>query len=310
MEVIRSLAQLRTRHQGCVATIGNFDGVHLGHQSVFRDLKIEAKRLQLPSVVISFEPQPQEFFTPEKAPPRLTRLREKVLALRHFALDRMLCLRFNQYLAGLEPNDFIHQVIMEGLGVKYLIVGDDFRFGYRRAGDFSLLQTVGEHHGFQVHAMKTFLLDGERVSSTRVRQAMTTSNMAEVHRLLGRYYTLCGRIAHGRALGRTLNFPTANICLHRKVSPLRGVFAVRVKGLQTQALPGVANIGYRPTVENSDVKPLLEVHLFDFNQDIYGAYVEVEIIEQLRDEVKFDSLDALQAQISIDVEQARSLLLG
>ncbi len=309
MEVIRSLSQLRPQHRECVATIGNFDGIHLGHQAVFARLIEQAQSLKLPAVIISFEPQPQEFFAPEQAPSRLTRLREKIQQLRAFPLQRLLCLRFNASLANLSAADFIQQVLVEGLAVRYLIVGDDFRFGKGRQGDFSLLQAAGQQHGFAVEHTPTFMLQGGRVSSTRVREALSRGNMDAAKRLLGRPYSLSGRVAHGRQLGRQLGFPTANIHLHRHSVPVSGVFAVSVSGVGAQALPGVANIGVRPTLDGAGMRPLLEVHLFDFQADIYGAQVEVGLLKWLRGEQKFSSLDALKAQIQQDSAQARAFWL-
>ncbi|MEY3220716.1 MAG: bifunctional riboflavin kinase/FAD synthetase [Pseudomonadota bacterium] len=305
MEVIRSLSQLRAHHQECVATIGNFDGVHLGHQAVFEQLIDKSRDLNLPSVVISFEPQPQEFFMPDQAPARLTRLREKVLALRQFPLDRLLCLRFNQHLANWSPETFISQVLVEGLSVKYLIVGDDFRFGARRKGDFHTLENAGKQYGFQVVNTPTRSLENERISSTRVRKALQNGDMNEAARLLGRPYSLCGRVAHGAKLGRQLGFPTANISLNRHAIPVKGVFAVRMLGIDNRSYFGVANVGNRPTVAGGEPKPLLETHLFDFNQDIYGKYVEIELLHHLRSEQKFASLDALKYQITQDIEKAK-----
>jgi riboflavin kinase / FMN adenylyltransferase len=308
MEVIRSLIQLRPHHQPCVATIGNFDGVHRGHQCVFEQLIEKAAAQGLPSVVISFEPQPQEFFARTQAPPRLTRLREKVLALRRFPIDRLLCLRFNQALASWSAADFIERVLVDGLGVRYLIVGDDFRFGCGRTGDYASLQAAGRQYGFEVANTPTFLLEGQRVSSTRVRAALNAGDMTEAVRLLGRPYTLCGRVAHGARLGRQLGFPTANIQLHRQSAPLLGVFAVQVRGLAAQPWPGVANLGMRPSVAGGEARPLLEVHLFDFNRDIYGKQLEIEFLSRLREERKFASFDALRQQIAADAAQARQVL--
>lgn len=308
MDVIRSLSQLRPHHQQCVATIGNFDGVHLGHQAVFAQLIEKAQSLNLPAVVISFEPQPQEFFVPDKAPPRLTRLREKIKALQQFPLQRLLCLRFNAQLANLSAQDFIQQVLVDGLAVRYLIVGDDFRFGKGRQGNFALLQAAGQQHGFAVSPTPTYMLNGGRVSSTRVREALSRGNMDMAQRLLGRPYSLSGRVAQGRQLGRQLGFPTANIHLHRNSVPVSGVYAVQVSGIAAHALSGIANIGVRPTVDGRGMRPLLEVHLFDFQQDIYGCYVDVALLKHLRPEQKFDGLAALKAQIEKDSVQARAFL--
>jgi riboflavin kinase / FMN adenylyltransferase len=305
MEIIRSLSQLRARHQQCVATIGNFDGVHLGHQAVFAQLIEKSQQLELPSTVITFEPQPQEFFVPDQAPARLTRLREKVLALRRFPLDRLLCLHFNQHLANWSPEAFISQVLVDGLSIKYLIVGDDFRFGAQRKGNFYTLQKAGEQYGFEVAHTATKMLENERISSTRVRKSLQNNEMNEAARLLGRPYSLCGRVAHGAKLGRQLGFPTANISLNRHAISVKGVFAVSVLGIDEKPYFGVANVGYRPTIAGGEPKPLLETHLFDFNKDIYGKYVEIELLHHLRGEQKFSSLDALKSQIAQDIKKAQ-----
>jgi len=303
MELIRGFHNLQSQHRGCVATIGNFDGVHLGHQTVLGQLADKAAELGVPSVVISFEPYPMEFFAPHKAPARLTRLREKVRALTRYSVDRMLCLRFDKAFAELPPRDFIDKVLIEGLDVRYLVVGDDFRFGHQRAGDFTLLEEVGKQQGFEVVHLHTFNIEGQRVSSTRVREALDTGDMATAEKLLGRPYRMCGRVAHGDKRGRTIGFPTANIHLHRQNTPVKGVFAVELFGIKGEPVAGVANVGTRPTVDGT--RSLLEVHLFDFTDEIYGEYVHVEFLHKLRDEVKFDSFEELRKQIDIDAEHAR-----
>ena len=308
MQIIRGSHNLRPRHRGCVATVGNFDGVHLGHQAVLGQLAEKADELGLPLVVITFEPQPQEYFRPDAAPPRLTRLREKVQALRRYAVDRVLVLRFDARFAAQAPDEFIDRVLVNGLGVRYLVIGDDFRFGRQRAGDFSMLCAAGEQHGFEVVNMHTFSLDSARVSSTRVREALDAGDLNAAEKLLGRPYRMSGRVAHGDEKGRTIGFPTANIHLHRKATPLRGVFAVELYGVHGEPLPGVANLGTRPTV--CGMRTLLEVHLFDFERDIYGAHVHVEFLHKLRDEQRFDSFEALKQQIHTDAAQARAFLAG
>ena len=304
MQIIRNIQNLKPHHQGCVATIGNFDGVHLGHQAVLGQLAEKADELCLPLTVVTFEPQPQEVFRPEQAPPRLTRFREKVQALRRYAVDRVLVLKFNKAFSQQSPDDFIQNLLVSGLGVKYLVIGDDFRFGKDRAGDFAMLQAAGREHGFEVVNMHTFALDDERVSSTRVRSALGEGDLNEAEKLLGRIYRMSGRVAHGDKKGRTIGFPTANIHLHRIATPLRGVFAVELFGLEGEPLPGVANLGTRPTV--GGMKTLLEVHLFDFEGDIYGKHVHVDFLHKLRDERRFDSFDDLKTQILSDAEQARN----
>jgi len=304
MELIRGLHNLRPRHRGCVATIGNFDGVHLGHQAVIGQLAEKGESLGLPTTVILFEPQPQEFFGPERAVPRLTRLREKLTALRRYSVDRVLCVRFDAAFAALEPEFFIERVLVEGLGVRYLVVGDDFRFGARRRGDFAMLAQAGAQNGFQVVNMHTVEIDGERVSSTRVRAALAAADLAAAEKMLGRPYRMCGRVAHGTKLGRKLGFPTANIHLHRNMTPLKGVFVVELFGLEREPLPAVASIGTRPTVGGT--RTLLEVHVLDFDQNIYGAYVNVNFLLKLREEKHFASLDELRDWIQRDVDKTRA----
>lgn len=307
MRVIRGLHNLRSEHGGSVATIGNFDGVHLGHQAVFRALHTEGRRLGVPATVITFEPQPLEFFAPERAPSRLTRLREKLGAMRDTGVERVLILEFGRRLAEMSADAFIDTLLVERLAIAHLYVGDDFRFGKGRQGDVGLLRAAGERHGFTVDSMETLAIEGARVSSTRIRDALSRGDLVDAARCLGRTYAICGRVAHGDKRGRTIGFPTLNIDLHRRVSPLRGVFAVRVAGVDDVVLPGVANIGTRPTV-TGDTRYLLEVHLFDFDRDIYGAHLTVEFISRIRDEKKFESFEALKAQIQRDAEAARAIL--
>jgi len=303
MELIRGLHNLSARHHGCVATIGNFDGVHLGHQAVLGQLAEKADEFCLPTTVITFEPQPQEYFAPDNAVPRLTRLREKLLALRRFSVDRVLCLSFNRSLAQMPADEFIRRILVEGLGIRYLVVGDDFRFGAGRHGDFAMLQAAGSRHGFEVANMHTFAVDGARVSSTRIREALARGALGQAGQLLGRPYRMCGRVAHGDKRGRTIGFPTANIRLHRKASPISGVFAVEMFGIAGAPWRGVANVGVRPTV--AGLRPLLEVHLFDFSGDLYGRHVCVDFLHKLREERRFESFEALKEQILLDAQHAR-----
>ncbi|MEO5574192.1 MAG: bifunctional riboflavin kinase/FAD synthetase [Gammaproteobacteria bacterium] len=303
MELIRGLYNLRQRHAGCVATIGNFDGVHLGHQAVLGQLAEKSAELNLPSVVVVFEPQPQEFFARGTIPPRLSRLREKIQTLRRYSVDRVVCLRFNRALAAMQAPDFIQELLVQGLDVRYLVVGDDFRFGHARQGDFAMLQAAGLEHEFQVVNMHTFSVDNIRVSSTRIREALAAGDFTTAEKLLGRPYRMSGRVAHGDKRGRDLGFPTANIHLHRHASPVQGIFAVEVFGLDREPLAAVASVGTRPTFGGTHC--LLEIHLFDFDQEIYGRYVQVEFLRKLRDEWRFDSADALCEQMEIDARQAR-----
>ncbi len=306
MELIRGKHNLRPRHRGCVATIGNFDGVHLGHQAVFAALREKAEEHGLPATVILFEPQPMEFFRPQQAPARLTRLREKLEQVRRCGIDRVLLLEFTRALAGMSPDDFIQAVLVEGLAVRHLYVGDDFRFGRERSGDFALLKESGAAHGFDVASLETVSLEGCRISSTRIREALMAGDLATAEACLGRPYQIFGRVSRGHQRGRTIGFPTLNVPLHRRVSPLQGVFAVTVQGLEADDLPGVANIGFRPTV-GGDQRPLLEVHLFDFDRQVYGAHVGVTFTRFIREERRFDSFDQLRRQIELDAAEARRI---
>lgn len=301
---IRGLHNLRPWHRGCVATIGSFDGVHLGHQAILRQLIDVSLQYGLPSVVIIFEPQPHEFFLGDKAPARLMRLREKVQALLAAGVGRVLCLQFNQALRSLSAEDFIEKILVEGLGIKHLVVGDDFRFGCDRRGDFSLLQTVGAERGFGVTDTITLEIDGQRVSSTRIRSLLEAGDFTTAEKLLGKPYSINGRIAYGQQLGHRLGVPTANVHLRRYRSPLHGVFAVTATFADGSQYRGVANLGVRPTVAG-DKKPLLEVHLFDFSRKVYGAMIDVVFHLKLRDEKKFNSLDELQAQLQVDIARGK-----
>jgi riboflavin kinase/FMN adenylyltransferase len=307
MELIRGLYNLRQHHAGCVATIGNFDGVHLGHQAVLGQLAEKSAELSLPSVVVMFEPQPQEFFARGHVPARLTRLREKIQALRRYSVDRVMCLHFNRSLAVMSAQDFIQKLLVKGLGIRYLVVGDDFRFGHARQGDFAMLQAAGQEHGFQVVNMHTFSVDNIRVSSTRIREALADGDLTTAKKLLGRPYRMSGRVAHGDKRGRKLDFPTANIHLHRHTAPLRGIFVVEVFGLDREPLAAMASVGTRPTFDGTSC--LLEVHLFDFHQDIYGRYLQVEFLHKLRDEWCFESPEALRQQMEVDARQAREFFM-
>ncbi len=311
MRLIRGLHNLRPEDRGCVATIGNFDGVHLGHRAVFQRLLARGRALGLPATVIIFEPQPMEYFAPEAAPARLTRLREKLKALCECGIERVMLLEFGPRLAAMEAGDFARRLLLEGLAVRFLLVGDDFRFGHGRAGDYALLRSMGAQAadgapGFEVEDLHTITHGEERVSSTRVREALARGDLEFARHLLGRPYRMQGRVGHGAKRGRTIGFPTANIDLHRRVSPLRGVYAVQVLGLGPEPRPGVANIGTRPTVDGQGYR--LEVHLFDFDQQIYGSHLEVEFRLKLRDEKRFDSFDELRRQIALDAAVAREFL--
>ncbi|GED23215.1 bifunctional riboflavin kinase/FAD synthetase [Halomonas sabkhae] len=303
MQVIRGLHNLRDEHRGCVATIGNFDGVHRGHQAILEQLLERARALSLPVTVVVFEPQPREFFAGDQAPPRLTRLRDKVRRLDELGADRVLCLPFNDALRSLTAREFIERVLVQGLGVRHLVVGDDFRFGCDRRGDFELLQSVGPESGFEVEHTRTFLLDGERVSSTRVRTMLACGNFQQAASMLGRPYRLSGRVVRDRQLGRTIGVPTANLPQPPLPLALQGVYAVKVELPDGRPADGVANIGWRPTV--GSVCPVLEVHLFDFEGELYDQRLTVTPCAKLRGELKFDGLEALKAEIRADQARAR-----
>jgi riboflavin kinase/FMN adenylyltransferase len=307
-QLIRGIYNLPASFPGCAATIGNFDGVHLGHQALLAAVKKQAHARGLPSVVITFEPQPLEFFGKNPTLPRLMRWREKFLALAGCGIDRVMLLRFNDQLANLSAEEFVGKILQRGLQVAHLTIGDDFHFGKGRRGDFNLLKTMGTSSGFSVESIPTVLVDNERVSSTRVRKALANDDHALVKKLLGRAYTMRGRVVHGDKLGRVLGYPTANIFLHRQATPIHGVYIVRLHGLAAQALPGVANIGNRPTVNGT--RDLLEVHLLDFNQDIYGKAVCVEFCEKIRAEERYDTLDLLKAQMTKDASIARKYFIA
>ena len=303
MKFIRGLHNLAYLPSGCVLTIGNFDGVHTGHHRLLIHLRQEGERLGLPVVVMIFEPQPLEFFAQSRAPARLTKLREKIAQLSAAGVDRVICVNFNAEFAKLSAETFIQKILLDKLQIKFLVVGDDFRFGSGRLGDFALLKALSQQKGFAVVSTKTFCDNGKRVSSTAVRDALAESDFVTAERLLARPYSLSGRVVHGDALGRKLGFPTANVLLQRQVLPVKGVFAVKVKGINGSAIPGVANIGTRPTVKG--VRQQLEVHLFNINLNLYGCHIEVVLQHKIRDEQRFASLTELQAQIAQDVVTAR-----
>lgn len=288
-----------------VLTIGNFDGVHRGHRALLADLTARARALALPATVLTFEPHPRELFAPEQAPARLASLRDKVELLADCGVDRVHVCRFDHKLAALTAAQFVERILVQGLSVRHLIVGDDFRFGKGRGGDFALLQQMGQSHRFAVEAMHTVDFGGVRVSSSAVRTALASGNIEYAEKLLGRAFVIAGRVMDGKKIGRTIGFPTANIQVKRQRLPLSGVFAVTVSGIAGQPLPGAANIGVRPTV-GAGMKPVLEVHVLDFDRDIYGTHVDVNFLHKLRDEAKFDSLDALKAQIARDVAAVRA----
>ncbi len=304
MQLVRGLHNLRPQHRGCAATIGNFDGVHRGHQAILARLRERARELGVPSCVVIFEPQPREYFSPQTAPARLARLRDKVQLLADEQVDLVLCLAFNKRLSQLSASEFVDTILIDGLGVKHLEVGDDFRFGCDRAGDFDFLTQAGSLQGFTVEAAQTVELDGQRVSSTQVRKALAAADFERAEQLLGRPFCIEGRVLHGQKLARQLGWPTANVQLKRRRVPLTGVYLVSVD-IDGKTWPGVANIGVRPTVAG-DGSAHLEVHLLDFAGDLYGRHLTVAFHHKLRDEQRFASLEALKSAIDADVAAARA----
>ncbi|WP_305455507.1 bifunctional riboflavin kinase/FAD synthetase [Photobacterium leiognathi] len=303
MELIRGTHNIQPQHHGCVLTIGNFDGVHLGHQTLLQQVVAKAHAMQLPATVMTFEPQPLELFAGDNAPARLTRFRDKYLQLKKVGIDRLLCISFNHHFANMSAEDFVERLLVKQLGVKFLVIGDDFRFGKDRCGSFDMLVAAGLKHGFEVVSTQSFCVSEQRVSSTAIRQALANDDLEQAEMMLGRPYSITGRVSHGRKLGRTIDFPTANIPLKRRVTLVSGVYAVEVYGAASGPIMGVANVGNRPTVKG--VRRQLEVHLFDFKADLYGRQLEVVLRHKLRDEKKFESFDALKCQIERDAQTAR-----
>ncbi len=289
-------------------TIGNFDGVHLGHRAMIARLAQAARPQGLPVAVMTFEPQPQEFFAPDQAPARLTSLREKLELLRDCGVDRTYVFRFGFAFAQLTADQFISRILRDGLGVRRLLVGDDFRFGARRAGDINLLKQVAPQAGFEVDAMPSVVAAGSRVSSTAIRACLDGGDLDGAQQLLGRRYSIAGRVVGGDRLGAKLGYPTANIQLKRLRAPLSGIFVVEATGLAADPLPGVASLGVRPTVKERG-RPTLEVHLFDFSGRIYGRRIGVRFLQKLREEQKFSDIDALVAQMDLDAATAKAYFL-
>ncbi len=304
MELIRGLHNLRPHHRGAVVTIGNFDGVHRGHQVILSELRQAGERLGLPDTVMVFEPQPQEFFQGEGAPPRLMHWRDKIDALAAAGVARVLCVRFDEKFRALTAHEFAQKLLVDGLGCRHLVIGDDFRFGCDRTGDFAMLQAVGAEAGFAVESTTTVMVQGGRVSSTRIRSALRAGDFALAEILLGRPYSISGRVAHGDKIGRTLGVPTANIPSRRRVSALSGIYAVSVEGaLPGRVVPGVASVGRRPTVNGQDER--IETYLLDFNADIYGRRISVWFHQKLREEMKFSSLEDLKVAMTSDIAETR-----
>jgi len=309
LKLYRTLGAVSRAHagSGCVATVGAYDGLHLGHQAIMQEVNNQAHRLGCPSAVMSFEPIPKEYFGASNPPARLARFYEKFRGLAALDIDAFFCARFDEQLRGLDPAQFIDQLLVNGLGVRQVVVGDDFKFAANRAGTIDDLRIAADQFGFGVTEVPSVVLDGERVSSTAIRNALASGDLAKARRMLGRDYVMSGRVVHGAQLGRTLGFPTANIKVKRLQCALKGVFAVQVSGVDGQLLDGVANLGTRPTVDGDGI-PLLEVFIFDFNQDIYGRYIDVHFVSRMRDELKFPDLDSMIVQMHKDVSGAKEVL--
>ncbi|MFT4925412.1 MAG: riboflavin kinase/FMN adenylyltransferase [Phenylobacterium sp.] len=308
MELIRGIHNIKAHHRGSVMTIGNFDGVHQGQQAVIEGTIKQAKALGVKSTVMLFEPQPKELFLKDQSPARLYRLRDKCLRLRHLGVDQVLCVKFNHAFASMDAMAFIEQLLVKQLDISHLIIGDDFCFGNKRQGNFSMLAEAGTKLGFKVSDTQSYRLENCRISSTAIRGLLEQGQFDQAKAMLGHPFSISGRVSHGDKKGRTIGFPTANVALKRSVSPVHGVFAVRVIiGDDDHEFDGVANVGNKPTVNGT--KALLEVHLFAFSRQIYGQQIEVILHHKLRDERKFDSLEALKAQIAHDVSQAKQFFL-
>ena len=303
LELIRGLHNIKPQHRGCVVTIGTFDGIHHGHQILIAHLCAKSAELQLPSLLVTFEPTPREFFRGAEVPARLTRFREKFTLLEQMELNRILCIPFNERTRNISADEVIENFLVEMLGVKYIVVGDDFRFGNKAEGDYAMLKAAGDKFNFGVSHMGALLFDHERVSSTRIRQALDVGDFPLAEKLLGRPYFMMGPVVMGQKLGAKLGTPTANIRLQRYRSAVEGVFAVTIEGLD-RTYEGSAYVGTRPTVDGKE--PLLEVHIFDFEGDIYGERLKVNFHCKFRSDVKFSSLDELNAQIRIDLDNART----
>lgn len=310
MQVIRGLSNIQAIHQGSVASIGNFDGVHLGHQAILNQVCEKAKLLSVPSMLICFEPQPREFFSEFNAPARLTRFREKVDLLESLGVDLVLCLKFNEATRSMTADAFIN-VLVQNLKLKALFVGDDFKFGHDQSGGFAELQRAGAEHHFEVTNMYTLNIEDSRVSSTHIREYLAKGLFDEAELMLGRPYAISGKVVYGSQLGRTLDAATANIHLHRYRAPIDGVYAVILELEDSgEVFEGVANVGVRPTLESQTLRPILEVHLFDFSRDIYGQKVKVVFKKKIREEKKFPDFDSLKAAIAEDVISAKQFFSG
>ncbi len=304
--LFRDIAGASLAPRGSVVCIGAFDGVHLGHRAVLARVCERARERNLDSIAVSFEPLPREFFAHGRPVPRLSNRREKIEQFRQAGIDRALLLRFNATLAAMSAQEFVERVLVRRLDAREVWVGEGFRFGHARGGDVDLLRRLGHEYGFEAHALEPVVIEGERISSSAIREALAGGSFALAAHWLGRPFTIGGHVVRGQQLGRKLGYPTANLRLGSRTSPVDGIFAVRVHGVGDEARPGVASLGVRPTVNGRE--PLLESHLFDFDGDLYGRRIQVEFVEKLRDEEKFADLDAMVKQIDRDAAQAREIL--
>lgn len=303
MQLIRGLNSKTCSTNGAVATIGNFDGVHLGHQYVLNKLISKSRELKLPSIVIAFEPSAKEFFLGNNAPARLTNFREKFYLLKNIGVDQFVCFPFNSKLANMQAEIFVKDILLKHLNIKYLIIGDNFKFGKDRKGDYELLNKMSQNLDFEVENTKSYLVNKTRVSSSLIREYLAKGQTNSAQQLLGRQYSMCGRVIHGDKKGRTIGFPTANVEIKRNKSPVNGVFAVTVTIEHKTELKAIANIGHRPTINGKRTQ--IEVHIFNFTDDIYSKHLEITFHKKIRDEKKFESFDALKEQIEIDTISAK-----
>ena len=304
MKLLRGIKQIAKLETNTVATIGNFDGVHLGHQALLKKLKTQAKAMKLPMVVLLFEPQPGEFFKKENAPARIYSFREKIKALKLCGVDYVCCLRFDNYLASMTALQFANEIVFSLLKAKYLLIGQDFRFGQGRLGDAKMLYELGQKLSSKVAVFPDYFIDEQRVSSTSIRSLLNIGKLEDASRLLGRPYSISGRVVHGDGRGAKWGIKTANLNINRKILPLKGVYCVHVQILGKNDFLGVANIGCRPTIDGS--KYVLEIHLFDVDILLYGKILQVKFMHKLRDEIKFGSVDLLIAQIKSDIINAQN----
>ena len=311
MNVFRGPTQF-SAGPACALSIGNFDGVHRGHRALLKQLVDGAKERGLVSCVMTFEPHPKEFFAPDQAPPRIMNLRDKLSALFKIGIDRVVVEHFNAAFARLTPEEFVSEIIVKRLNAKWILIGDDFCYGAKRAGNFSSLKAAGEQYGFEVSSIQTILEDGERISSSALRTALSNGDMKHAEKLLGRSYGISGHVIHGQQLGRKLGFPTLNLAvanhLHHRKLATTGIFVAQVLGLDEKPLAAVASLGVRPTVEDQG-RVLLETHIFDYDQDVYGKIITVELLEKIRDEAKYEDLETLTKAIASDAAHARNYFL-